>query len=145
MSKVYLNVLLISLVIASGFAGISLVLVEAGAGAVVLPLTVFIATGLVNLSLVFAKRAEPFDGVVSPFNVNAIVAFVGGWTVFITGLGMGIGPYTASLIAALQTVDYQAVANQTIMLLLTGFLAVAISVATAFATRDGDGELPERP
>ena len=68
LSKVYLNVILMTAILASGFATIAGLLLAVGAGEIILPLTSLVAIGLIGVAGVYSKKATSFTGVVSPLN-----------------------------------------------------------------------------
>ena len=150
LSKIYLNVILMTLIVMSGFVSISGILLGVGAGEIILPLTSIISVGFIALAGVYAKRAKEFDTLVSPLNISALIVFLGGVGAIMVGLGLGLEPFLAAQQAAVESAaagiadGARGAAVNTLLLLLTPIFTSMIAVVTNFATRDAEShEEPE--
>ena len=146
LSKVYLNVILMTGILFSGFATIVGLLLAVGAGEIILPLTSLVAIGLIGVAGVYSKRAASFSGIISPLNISALVVFFAGIGVIVLGTRLGLNPFLDaqenSVLAAAAGLAEGAkgAAVSTLMLLLTPLLTAAVTVITNFATRDADAD-----
>ena len=144
--KIYLNVILMASVYASGFATVIGLLLWAGVGSIILQVTSIVATAMFGFAMAYGRRATPFKGVVSPLNLPALATFFLGLVVVIIGLGIGLDPFVSAqkavALAAAAGIEEgaNAAAANAVLLLVTPLLVYAGSVIQKFATRDADAD-----
>ena len=144
--KIYLNVILMATVYASGFTTVIGLLLWAGVGSIILQVTSIVATAMFGFAMAYGRRATPFRGVVSPLNLPALVTFFLGLVVVIVGLGIGLDPFVSAqkAVAMAATAGMaegaNAAAANAVLLLVTPLLVYAGSVIQKFATRDADAD-----
>ncbi|MCY4056635.1 MAG: hypothetical protein OXG44_01405 [Gammaproteobacteria bacterium] len=145
LAQIYLNVIIMAALLVSVFGVIFGALRLVGVGEIVLPLTSVAGAGLLGVAGVYAEKAKPFKGLLSPLNLSAIIAFSAGLSVILVGIEIGLDPFLqaqqVSIISAAQgAIDgAKGAAAQALLLLLTPLFVLAITVVTNFATRDANG------
>ena len=143
-TRIYLNVILMTAIMVAGFTATIGLLLAVGAGQIILPLTSLVATIFIGIAAVYSKRAAGFKGVVSPLNVSALIVFVAAIALIMIGVRFGLDPFLQAqensvLAAAAGLADSaKGAAVNTLMLLLTPLFTGAGAVVMNFATRDAD-------
>lgn len=149
LSQIYLNVILMTAILVSGFTSVAGMLLGVGAGEIILPLTSIVAVGLIGLASVYAKRAKSFATLLSPLNISALIVFLGGIGTVMIGLGLGLDPFLAAQQAAVEAAaagladGARGAAVDTLMVFLAPLFTGAVAVITNFASRDSSSDEEE--
>ena len=135
MSKSYSNVIILVFWLAGGFAGFAPVVAATGIGQILFPLGTGLAVGLLGIGLAYGKRAQPFDGLWAPLNLNLLAIFVALGTVIAATLGFGLQPFVQAVVG-----DSMALAAAAVLIALNAVVGGALAVISALAARDSDSE-----
>ena len=144
-APIYQNVIYKSLLLSSLYTAVAGALYAVGLGAAILPLMALVGMGFISVAGIYAERAKPFNGLVSPLNLSSVVVFLIAMTVIAGGVAVGVGPFYAAKEAAVMAAAAgladsakSAAANEVMTLLIPLFTA-GIGVIVNFATRDATG------
>ena len=150
LSRIYLNVIAYSLGLALFFSvtvvsifygamnGLSDLAVYLSHG-VLVTVAAGLASGFVTTGIVFARRADRFNGWVSAFDVNAAALLASFFIVFAAGLPSGLRFYMGDAPSAFDEIAHIASAIESAMTLtaiLAALMSGALSMIAAFAARN---------
>ncbi len=137
MTKIFINVIVLSLLSAVGAGGIFWGLASIGAAAIIVPVGTALTVGFLSVSLLLAKKQTPFSGRFSPFSWNAVSLFLASWVCLGGSLAAGGYAFRQAIIAG---IDPAAIANQMLLNQLMPVAAAVVAVVMAFASRDDPEE-----
>ena len=134
MRKVYLNVVILAVVLATGAVGVMGIVSGIGAASIVVPVGASITVGYLTIALVFARRSVvTSSGRVTRLSVNALALFLAAWIVFPASLQIGGQAFMDSIVNG---IDPTSVAKGLLLGQVAPVAAAGVSVLMAFATGD---------
>ena len=140
MTKTFSNVIILVFWLAGGFAAFSPAVAAFGIGAILFPLGTGLAVGLLGIALAMGKKAQPFEGLWAPVNLNLLAIFLALGTVIASTLIWGLQPFIASVVG-----DALALAGSAVLIALNAVVGGALAVISALAARDADSDDHEAP
>ena len=139
MTKVFINVIVLSVLSAMGAGVIFWGLASIGAASIIVPVGTSLAVGFMSVSLLLAKKQRPFSSRVAPFSWNAISLFLAAWVCLGGSLAAGGYAFRQAIIGG---IDPAGIANQMLLNQLMPVAAAVIAVVMAFASRDDPEDTP---
>ncbi len=134
MTKVFLNVVVLAVLLALGAGAVFGIIASIGAAGIVLPIATSITVGYMTVALIFARRSKiSTSGRVTKFSVNALALFLAAWLVLPAGLVIGGEAFRESIIGS---IDPAGTANAMLFGQVAPVAAAAVGVLMAFAKGD---------
>jgi len=141
MTRVFINVVILAILLAVGAGVVFGIIARIGAASIVVPIATSITVGYMTIALVFARRAQVrVGGWSTKFSVNALALFLAAWIVLPAGLLIGGAAFRESIIAG---IDPASTANAQLLGQIGPVAAAAIGVLMAFAKGDDDSDVEE--
>lgn len=130
-TRVYTNVLLLIWLVVGAYATFAAAFYAAGIGAINIPMSGVVAGGILAIGGDLAKRSLPFKGKFSPFNVNVLGTFLGGFAVLSAAVTFGLAPLIESVEGSVL-----ALVGALILSLFNAMFGLALGSLSSFTSRD---------